>query len=79
MLHSGTVALLYALGRTLIRHTQQQKLGGATVCQLPPKTESLVAGLHLAIRRKSLWASKKSVLLYLLFCKLFCPVLLLLS
>lgn len=43
----GAVALVYLLSRIAIRHTQQQKLGGATVCQLPPKTEAPIAGAAL--------------------------------
>jgi hypothetical protein len=38
----GSVALLFCLGRTLIRHTQQQRLGGQVVSQLPAKTEAAV-------------------------------------
>lgn len=38
---SGTNALLYALGRTLIRHTKAQTLA---VPQLPPKSEESLAG-----------------------------------
>ena len=44
-LTDGAVCLLYALRRTLIRHTQQQRLGGKTVCELPKKTEESIAGI----------------------------------
>lgn len=56
----GAVCLLYALGRTAIRHTQQQRLGGMTVCELPEKTEETIAGTfkvlgrNLAFKRKSI-------------------------
>ena len=41
---NGALALMYCLGRTLIRHTQQQTLGGDTVCKLPAKSEERVPG-----------------------------------
>ena len=40
----GSVALLFCLGRTLIRHTQRQTLGGQAVSRLPPKSEATVPG-----------------------------------
>ena len=40
----GSRELLYALGRTLIRHTKRQVLGGEEVLTLPPKTEEEVPG-----------------------------------
>ena len=41
----GALNLVYALSRMAIRHTQQQRLGGQTVCKLPEKTEETVAGI----------------------------------
>ena len=41
---SGTNALLYTLGRTLMRHTKAQTVGGQAVSQLPAKTEETLAG-----------------------------------
>jgi hypothetical protein len=41
---NGALALVYCLGRTLIRHTQQQTLGGDVVCKLPDKSEERVPG-----------------------------------
>ena len=46
--NGGSVLLLYALSKLLIRHTQQQKLGGQIVSQLPPKNEATLAGVHLS-------------------------------
>jgi len=43
---SGTNALLYTLGRMLMRHTKAQTVGGHAVSQLPPKTEEAAAGDH---------------------------------
>ena len=47
----GAVNLMYALYRTLIRHTQQQRLGGATVCKLPEKTEEAIAGTLYSLNK----------------------------
>ena len=45
---NGANALLYALGRMLMRHTNAQTTGGQAVSQLPPKTEESLAGGHAA-------------------------------
>ena len=45
---NGANALLYALGRVLMRHTNAQTIGGQAVSQLPPKAEESLAGGHAA-------------------------------
>ena len=45
---NGTNALLFTLGRMLMRHTKAQTVGGQAVSQLPPKTEESMAGMHYA-------------------------------
>ena len=45
---NGTNALLFTLGRMLMRHTKAQTVGGQAVSQLPPKTEESLAGRHAA-------------------------------
>ena len=45
---NGTNALLFTLGRMLMRHTKAQTIGGQAVSQLPPKTEENLAGEHAA-------------------------------
>ena len=42
---SGKNALLYTLGRTLMRHTKAQTVGGQAVSQLPAKSEETLAGV----------------------------------
>jgi hypothetical protein len=45
----GALNLVYALSHMAIRHTQQQRLGGQTVCKLPEKTEETIAGDPLSL------------------------------
>ena len=45
---NGTNALLFTLGRMLMRHTKAQTIGGQAVSKLPPKTEESLAGVHHA-------------------------------
>jgi hypothetical protein len=47
---SGTNALLYTLGRTLMRHTKAQTVGGQAVSQLPAKSEETLAGPPCHVR-----------------------------
>ncbi len=58
--YSGSpIPLLYALSRTMIRHTKQQTLGGAAVLALPPKTEEKVGVEFTAEERKAYAAAHK--------------------